>query len=162
MDPRQSFLQGMAQAASSVTLVTTDGPAGRAGLTVSAMCSVTADDPALLVCINRSSRAGDTIARNRVFCVHLLRDDQSHLSDLFAGRLGAEADRFATARWTRLASGAPVLEDHLAAFDCRLVKEDAWGSHRLFIGEVLQTGLGDGDALLHVNRHYARPAGLAA
>ncbi len=162
MDSRQDFLQGMAQAASCVTVVTTDGPAGRAGLTVSAMCSVTADDPALLICINRRSHAGDIIARNRGFCVHLLRDDQAHISDLFAGLKGDDRDRFAGTRWTSLTTGAPVLEDHLVAFDCRLVKEDVWGSHRLFIGEVLETSLGSGDALLHVNRHYARPAGIAA
>ena len=159
MDARSRFLQGMSRAASPVCIVTTDGSAGRAGLTVSAMCSVTADDPALLVCINRASRAGDTIARNGRFCVNVLRDDQAHLSDAFAGRVAD--DRFALASWDRLVTGAPVLEGHLVAFDCRLVKEDAWGSHRLFIGAVAETSLGDGDALLHVDRHYARPADLA-
>ena len=160
MSTREDFLQGMAQTASSVTVVTTDGAAGKAGLTVSAMCSVTADDPALLICVNRSSSAGEIIAQNRRFCVHLLRDDQVSLSDIFAGR--GDGDRFEAASWTHLETGAPVLDDHLVAFDCRLVKEDVWGSHRIFIGEVVATSLSQGDALLHVNRHYARPTDLTA
>lgn len=160
MKARQEFIQGMAQAASSVTVVTTDGEAEKAGLTVSAMCSVTADDPALLICVNQASRAGDMIARNGRFCVHLLRDDQAGISDLFAGR--GEADRFASATWTSLETGAPVLDDYLVAFDCRLVKEDVWGTHRIFIGEVVATSLKEGDALLHVNRQYARPTDLVA
>jgi len=160
MDTRQAFLEGMSQAASSVTVVTTDGAAGKAGLTVSAMCSVTADDPALLICVNRSSGAGELIAQNRSFCVHLLRDDQSNISDIFAGR--GDGDRFEAASWTSLETGSPVLDDHLVAFDCKLVKEDVWGTHRIFIGEVVATSLSEGDALLHVNRHYARPANIVA
>ncbi|GEB48536.1 flavin reductase family protein [Streptomyces cacaoi] len=41
----------MGNAATGVTVVTTDGPHGRYGQTVSAMCSVSADPPALLVCV---------------------------------------------------------------------------------------------------------------
>ena len=41
---RQRFLSGMSHAACTVNVVTTDGPAGRAGVTVSAMSSVSADD----------------------------------------------------------------------------------------------------------------------
>ncbi|MBT5434293.1 MAG: flavin reductase family protein [Alphaproteobacteria bacterium] len=160
MDTRQAFLEGMSQAASSVTVVTTDGAAGKAGLTVSAMCSVTADDPALLICVNRSSGAGELIAQNRRFCVHLLRDDQANISNIFAG-LG-DGDRFEAASWTSLETGSPVLDDHLVAFDCKLVKEDVWGTHRIFIGEVVATSLSQGDALLYVNRHYARPADIVA
>ncbi len=41
---REKFLDGMSRAAATVSVVTTDGPAGRAG-TVSAMTSVSAGRP---------------------------------------------------------------------------------------------------------------------
>ena len=160
METRKQFIQGKAQAESSVTVATTKGRAGKTGLTVSAMCSVTADDPVLLICVNQVSSASDTIARNGRFCVHLLRDDQANISDIFVGHGGD--DRFAAATWTRLETRAPVLDDHLVTFDCKLVKEDTWGTHRIFIGEVVATSLKEGDALLHVNRQYARPTDLVA
>ena len=56
---RDSFLQGMSRAAQTVNIVTTDGPAGRAGVTVSAMASVSADtpQPTLLVCVHELAQA---------------------------------------------------------------------------------------------------------
>ena len=42
---RQQFLHGMSHAACTVNVVTTDGMAGRHGVTVSAMVSVSADTP---------------------------------------------------------------------------------------------------------------------
>ena len=54
---REKFIGGMSHAAATVNVVTTDGLAGRGGVTVSAMSSVSADTPrpTLLVCINHQS-----------------------------------------------------------------------------------------------------------
>jgi flavin reductase (DIM6/NTAB) family NADH-FMN oxidoreductase RutF len=46
----------MRRVASSVTVVTTDGAAGRFGTTVSAFSSVSADPPTVLVCLFAQSR----------------------------------------------------------------------------------------------------------
>src|SRR3979490_2549211 len=88
---RQQFLHGMSHAACTVNVVTTDGVAGRHGVTVSAMVSVSADtpQPTLLVCIHGRSAVAAAVLENGVFCVNVLRDDQAHISDNFAGRSGA-------------------------------------------------------------------------
>ena len=86
---RDRFLDAMSQAATTVSLATTDGPAGRAGMTVSSLCSLSAGPPLILVCAHHKSRAVAAILENRRFCVNLLRQDQSHLSDVFAGRVEA-------------------------------------------------------------------------
>ncbi len=89
---RDRFLDGMSHAACTVNIVTTDGPAGRAGVTVSAMASVSADSdwPTLLVCVHHLSPAAAKIVENGVLCVNVLRDDQSYISDTFAGRFRDE------------------------------------------------------------------------
>ncbi len=136
---RQSFLDGMSRAAATVNVVATDGPAGRAGVTVSAMSSVSADGeaPTLLVCVHHLSPAARTILENGVFCVNVLREDQSHISDTFAGRAGAiDGDKFSCADWIAMDSGAPRVRDPLAAFDCRLRSAERIGTHHVFIGEV--------------------------
>jgi flavin reductase (DIM6/NTAB) family NADH-FMN oxidoreductase RutF len=86
-DLRQRFVTGMSHAACTVNVVTTDGSAGRFGVTVSAMSSVSADSerPTLLACVHESSPAARAILENGVFCVNVLRDDQSFISDVFAG-----------------------------------------------------------------------------
>src|ERR1700738_2991156 len=79
---RQQFLHGMSHAACTVNVVTTDGIAGRHGVTVSAMVSVSADtpQPTLLVCIHHLSPVVSALLENGVFCVNVRRDDQAHIS----------------------------------------------------------------------------------
>src|ERR1700690_2348435 len=107
---RQRFLNGMSHAACTVNVVTTDGRAGRHGVTVSAMVSVSADtpQPTLLVCIHHLSAVADALLENGVFCVNVLREDQTHISESFAGRTQARGDsKFDCAEWTTQATGAP-------------------------------------------------------
>ena len=111
---RQAFLDGMSHTASTVNVVTTDGVAGRVGVTVSAMSSVSADTPkpSLLVCVHHMSPSAQAIVDNGVFCVNVLRDDQSYISDTFAGRLKTETgDKFACAEWATQVTGAPRVVD---------------------------------------------------
>ena len=155
---RQDFLEGMSRAAATVSIVTTAGGAGREGVTVSAMTSVSADPgpPSLLVCLHHLGRAAQAISDNKVFCVNLLHDEHGRLADLFAGRLKDEiADKFAVTAWQTLATGAPVAADALAAFDCQLLRAERCGSHWIFIGEVADLLLGERRApLVYANRTY--------
>ncbi len=158
---RELFLQGMSRAASTVNVVTTDGPAGRHGVTVSAMVSVSDDtpQPTLLVCVHHLSAVSQAVLDNGVFCVNVLRDDQSALSDCFAGRGGTHGEqKFEHAAWTTQVTGAPRIVDPLVAFDCRVVASDRVGSHYVILGAVQDIFLADaGAALLYANRAYAVP-----
>ena len=150
----------MARVASGVSVVTTDGPAGRAGLTVSAMCSLSADPPAVLVCINRASRAGRIIRINGVFCLNVLASQQVDIARRFAGQPGGEQDKFLKLEWDRFGTGAPVLRNAVAVFDCNLTRGTDYGSHDILIGVVAETDERDGVPLLYVGRNYCAPAPL--
>ena len=163
---KQDYLDAMSKAASSVAVVTTDGPAGKLGVTVTAMCSVSVEGPAptLLVCIHHLSPVCEAIRANRAFCANLLGEDQAHVSDCFAGRSGAKnADKFDCAQWKRLATGAPVLVGGIAAFDCALSDNHLIGSHHVFIGAIQCVESGElGKPLVYHDRQYGRPETLAA
>ena len=154
----------MSRAANTVSVVATDGPCGRFGVTVSAMSSVSADSelPTLLVCVHHLSPACAGILANRVFCVNLLRDDQSHIADTFAGRIAPPGDdKFSCATWTTASTGSPVATDHLVAFDCELVQDFRVGSHVIFVGQVAETIFREGHApLIYSNRGYGTPLRL--
>ncbi|NKC15690.1 MAG: hypothetical protein GKR94_26880 [Gammaproteobacteria bacterium] len=162
---RQQFLDGMGCAACTVNVVTTDGPGGRAGMTVSAMASVSADGPAptLLICVNHEASAYPALSVNGVFCVNILRDDQSFISDTFAGRTHFDDhQRFGCAMWTRMTTGAPRVVDPLAAFDCRIVGDERVGTHHVFIGEVQEIFVNhNGNPLIYANRAYGIPARIS-
>jgi flavin reductase (DIM6/NTAB) family NADH-FMN oxidoreductase RutF len=156
---RQDFVQAMSRAAATVSVVTTDGPGGRAGLTVSAMTSVSADGdaPTMLVCVNKGASAAGPILRNGVFAINVLRADQQAIADLFAGRGAASGeDRFEGLSWDVLKTGAPVL-DGLAAFDCDLLAADPIGTHHVLIGAVRAVrSLETGSPLIYGMRGYLR------
>lgn len=161
-DLRARFLAGMSHAAQTVNVVTTEGPAGRAGVTVSAMSAVSADTPkpTLLVCVHRDSASAAAILENGVFCVNVLKDDQSWISDTFAGRFREEiADKFDCAEWAAMPSGAPRVLDPLVAFDCRVISSDLVGTHHVFFGEVGEIFIaGQGSALIYARRAYGAAA----
>lgn len=158
---RQQFLVGMSHAACTVNVVTTDGSAGRHGVTVSAMVSVSADTPrpTLLVCIHHLSPVADALLQNGVFCVNVLREDQAHISDAFAGRSGAHgAEKFDCAQWTTQLTGAPRVMNALVAFDCRVTGSDRIGSHFVVLGSVEDIFVsGAGAPLIYANRAYGVP-----
>ncbi|MEM6664401.1 MAG: LysR substrate-binding domain-containing protein [Pseudomonadota bacterium] len=161
-DLRARFLAGMSHAAATVNVVTTDGPAGRSGVTVSAMSSVSADTekPTLLVCVHRDSASAAAILENGVFCVNVLRDDQSYISDTFAGRFRDKVpDKFDCAEWQVMPSGAPRVVDPLVCFDCRVVSSDLVGTHHVFFGEVGDIFIArNGSPLIYAKRAYGAAA----
>ncbi|WP_372618445.1 flavin reductase [Falsiroseomonas sp.] len=161
---REEFRDAMARLGAAVNIVTTDGAAGRAGFTASAVCSVTDDPPTLLVCLNRSSRNNALFKANGVLCVNTLASDRQALSDAFAGKGGLEAEgRFALAHWSSLATGAPVLEDAaVVAFDCRITEVLEKGTHSVLFAEIAAIRQGAaGGALIWYGRDY-HPVGHAA
>lgn len=163
-DLKQDFLQGMSFAAATVNIVTTDGPAGRHGVTVSAMSSVSADTPkpTLLVCVNDASAGAAPIIENGAFCVNILRDDQTFISDTFAGRYGDKGEhKFHCGEWGEISTGAPVLSNALGSFDCRLANDVIVGTHHVFFGEVQGMRVApSGLPLIYANRAYGTPFSL--
>jgi flavin reductase (NADH) len=113
------FKHAMRRLAAGVTIVTTAGGDGRAGLTATAVCSLSADPARLLVCVNRDAAPNAAIAASGRFCVNVLALRHRALALRFAGATGvAGDDRFARGKWGKAATGAPVLLDALASFDC--------------------------------------------
>ena len=157
---RARFIEGMSRAAASVSVVTTDGPAGRGGVTVSAMTAISADSPrpTMLTCINADASPLPQILKNGVFCINVLTLDQVEISDIFASRIPAPGDdKFAAVRHAPMLTGAPRLMDALVSFDCRLVSADKVGTHHICIGAVDAVEVApEGQPLLYGMRRYLR------
>lgn len=153
---RQQFRDAMARLGAAVTVVTTDGPAGKAGFTASAVCSVTDTPPTLLVCMNRNSRLNPTVKENGRLCVNVLSATQQRLSDVFAGFTGAGTEaRFEEGEWLTLSTGAPILADAVAALDCEVEEVMEKGTHSVIFAGVRAIRLGSpGPALIWFSRDY--------
>jgi flavin reductase len=146
----QDYRDAMAR----LSIVTTDGRAGRAGFTASAVCSVTDNPPTLLVCMNRGSSAYSSVRENSVVCVNVLSARHERLSRLFGGRIPFD-ERFAAAAWSRLETGAPVLADCTVAFDCHIIDVANVDTHDVLFCRVVALQRSDcADNLIYFGRHY--------
>jgi flavin reductase len=150
-DTRRDFIDAMSRAASSVSIVTTDGPFGRFGLTVSSMVSVSVEPPTLLVCVNRESIAHDAIHANGRFMVNVLGERQLSFAEVFAGH-GSRPYRYDPAAWDL--EDLPRLRAASASFECRTVEEVSAATHTIFLGRVLHSGAGQQLPLIYGNRRY--------
>ena len=148
----------MARLGAAVSVITSDGPAGRCAFTASAVCSVTDDPPTLLVCMNRGSDSYEAFKANGVLCVNTLAASQEALSPLFAGFTDhTMMQRFDQADWNTLATGAPVLTDAVVSFDCRIAQVSEVGTHGVLFCEVdaIQAGTAR-EGLIYFGRSYHR------
>ena len=152
------FLGAMRYFAAGCSIIATSDGMERSGLTATAVCSVTAEPPRLLVCINREVRAHAVIVESGTLSVNMLSEAQEGLAKRFAGMLKdvRGEERFLEGNWVEGRLGAPVLSGALASFDCRVVEAIPASTHTIFICEVVDVA-SDSDAtpLLFLNRAFA-------
>jgi flavin reductase (DIM6/NTAB) family NADH-FMN oxidoreductase RutF len=158
-----AFKAGMRHLAAHVCLITTVCPDGaRRGLTATAVCSVSADPPTLLCCVNRQIAPFAAIRESGIFAVNVLGVKDLELAERFAGEIQGDA-RFDTGTWITLATGAPVLESALATFDCRLTRLEEVATHGILFGEIqtVRSRASAGVPLLYAHAAFGAFAPLA-
>ncbi len=132
---QDGFKHAMRRLATTVALITSGQGEGWTGMAATAVVSVCADPPTLLVAVNRTASLYPTLHAEKRFCVNLLSERHRDLVGIFSGVKKGLA-RFETGEWVAGADGLPVLGDALAVLNCRTVSTVDVGTHTLFIGEV--------------------------
>ncbi|MFB7172183.1 flavin reductase family protein [Streptomyces sp. NPDC056254] len=144
------FRAGMRRLASAVNVIATGSgqdPAGWRGMTATAVCSLCAEPPSLVVCLNQQTGTYRRLTENGLFSVNVLAGPDLHLAQTFAGQHGlVGADRFTTGDWAPGRLGVPVLRGAQASFECRVVQAVEYGTHSLLIGNIEAVHRPDGAA----------------
>ena len=153
----EEFRAVMRRTASAVGVLATDGPAGRVGITVSSLSSLSFEPASVICCVHRQSRALDILLTNGVFTANFLSAGQSIVADVFAGLVAEyRENRFDVGAWAPIVTGAPALIDSLCSFDCTVAKTFEFGTHTIIAGEVLALQTGLENPLIFSNRSYHR------
>ncbi|MFP5329810.1 MAG: flavin reductase family protein [Alphaproteobacteria bacterium] len=141
--------------ATGVTVVTcVDGEGRPFGLTVNSFTSVSLDPPLLLVCISRRARCRAALAEAPYFAVNVLQTGQQPASIRFSTR---DEDRFGATPWSTGETGAPLLMDSLAVFECERHAIHEGGDHDILVGQVLRASFDPNlDPLLYFRGRYRR------
>src|SRR5688572_2857783 len=96
---RAVYLSAMRKVPSAVAVVSTKHDGCRGGLTATAVCSVSADPPQILVCVNKGGRTHESMRSAEFFGVNFLAENQEAVARSFSSPSAAPEERFAGARW---------------------------------------------------------------
>lgn len=150
-----SLKEALRMLGGGVSVITAGEGEERSGATVTSATALSVDPPRMLVSLNRFSSTWPVVERYRHFAVNVIGADHHDVANRFAGVGGLRgSERYVGAEWTRLASGAPVLEDAVAALDCEVEEAIKRHSHVIVIGRVLSIRLRGGNSLLYQNERY--------
>lgn len=149
------FRDAMAGLASGVCVVTTAADGVPAGLTTTAVMSVSLDPPLVAVGVGRSSRTLAPLREARRFAVHVLPHDREEVATVFASKA---PDKFAGLAIRPGLGGVPVLADDARhVLECETWAEVEAGDHVLLLGQVVRVhsaGAARGRALVHFDRAF--------
>jgi 4-nitrophenol 2-monooxygenase / 4-nitrocatechol 4-monooxygenase, reductase component len=151
----EAFRRAMSHLASGVTIVTTSLNGSPVGMTATAVCSVSAKPPLLLISLTSGTRTASGVLESGTFVVHLLAQGGQQFAEQFA----APGDHFECVSYhCHEPSGAPVLEDVLGFFFCSVERSLEVADHILFVGRVLECEVKarGHDPLVYFDRAYRK------
>lgn len=100
----------------------------------------------LAACVNPHNASHALLRASGGFVVNVLKRGQLDLARHFGTHSGRDIDKLAGVPWHAAVGGAPVLDDALAYFDCRVAGTLPAGDHEIVLGRVVGGVILDADA----------------
>src|SRR5256885_11080944 len=149
------FRKAMGCFATGVTIITVDQDGEVHGMTANAVTSVSLEPELVLVCVDHRARTHGHLHERKRFGVNVLRSDQQVISEYYARAVEThQRAEEAGARFDRTPKGTPVLYGALAYLECRLRSAEMAGDHTIFIAEVEDVVVREGEPLLFFRGQY--------
>jgi flavin reductase (DIM6/NTAB) family NADH-FMN oxidoreductase RutF len=141
-----------------VTIVTVDLDGEVHGMTANAFASVSLDPMLVLVCVDHTTRTHAHLHAKKRFGINVLCEEQRAISEYYARpeRTHEHAEQEAGARFERTRHGTPMLQGSLAYLECRLHSAQVAGDHTIFIAEVEDVLVREGEPLLFFRGKYRK------
>lgn len=151
----EQFKAALSRWCSGVAIVTARAGDRIHGMTVSDFSGASLSPPLVTVCASRESITTQLIAEGRCFAVNILAADQEALSNRFASKKD-EMRRFEGLETSEARTGAPLIPGCIANLDCSLMATYEAGDHLIYLGQVEETRLQEGEPLLYHAARYGR------
>lgn len=149
MDDRL-FRDAMGKFTTGVTVITTAVGSDVHGMTANAFMSVSLKPKLITVSVDDKANMYTKMNGAEWFAVSILREDQKTVSMNFAGQ---QKDLTVDFDWH---NGVPFIKNALASLICRKHQSIKVGDHTLFVGEVLELTLNNGDPLTYFGGKYGK------
>jgi flavin reductase (DIM6/NTAB) family NADH-FMN oxidoreductase RutF len=151
------FRRALSTFATGVTVITVDQDGEVHGMTANAFTSVSLEPLLVLVCVDHRARTHAHLHAKKRFGINVLAENQKVISEYYARSTETHQHaEDAGAHFDRTQHGTPVLHGALAYLECRLHSAQAAGDHTIFIGEVEDVVVREGEPLLFYRAGYRK------
>ena len=145
---RETFADVLRKFPQAVSVVTVGRGGVENALTVSWASPVSFDPPQMMISVDKLHYSADFLRSTKNFCLNVLRDGQQRLAGQFARQTMAHEEKMAGVPTRESETGAAILTEALAYFDCEITAVHETGDHLMVVGRVVDAGvLGEGDPL---------------
>jgi len=141
-----SFKAAMRRFASTVTVVTSGRGGVLNGMTATAICSVSAAPPSVLIVVNRENRSHGLIEQSGAYTVNVLSAAQQTLAEHFAS---APIAPFADVPYSVGLNKCPIIDQCASFLECVVESQMRSGTHSVFVGRVVASGESDFPPLIY-------------
>lgn len=139
--------------ATGITVVTiTDDSGQMYGVTVNSFSSVSLEPALVLWSLGDATYALEAFLEADSYVINVLASDQQHVSNNFA--MQGEFNRFETICYSLNDEGLALLDGCLARFHCRKYRVDRAGDHWLFLGQIYDVEVYQGEPLIYYSSDY--------
>jgi flavin reductase (DIM6/NTAB) family NADH-FMN oxidoreductase RutF len=136
-----SFAEVLRKYPLAVSVVTVGRGGAENALTVSWATPASFEPPMFLVAVDRLHYSVDFVKSTRNFTVNVLAEGQEKLAGQFARQSMQGEDKLAGVAHREGQTGAPILTDAVAYFDCELAFHVEAGDHYLLVGRVVDAAV---------------------
>jgi flavin reductase (DIM6/NTAB) family NADH-FMN oxidoreductase RutF len=148
-----TFRRVMRSLAGTVTVISTENDGGLHGFTATAVCSVCAEPPTILIVVNRSARTHAHISRRQAFVVNVVAEDQRSVAEKFSTK---ENDPFGAIPHSLTVNRVPMIDNSSAYLECQVCDMRDVGTHTIFIGRIVNAGVSGKAPLLYYDGQYSK------
>nr|WP_246570172.1 flavin reductase family protein [Lentibacillus saliphilus] len=139
----------MGQFTTGVTIITAQVGEEVRGMTANAFMSVSMNPKLVLISVDEKATLNQYIQGSGQFAVNILNDHQRDMSAYFAGQ--SDNIRSIDFQWF---AGMPTIEGAIVKLACDVYDMKTAGDHLLYIGQVKDICLNDGDPLVFYGGQY--------
>ena len=148
--------QALRRLAKAVVVITSRHDGVRFAMAATAVSELSFDPPSMLICVNRTASLYAPLAAGAPFAINILHHSQRDVAAHCSGQMKGEA-RFETGEWPETDLKVPRLGGAQASIVCRNAKQVDYGTHAIFIGEVVEVYMeGVAEPLVYVDGRYTR------
>ncbi|MGJ9385051.1 flavin reductase family protein [Salipaludibacillus sp. CF4.18] len=139
----------MGRFTTGVTVITTEVDGEVHGMTANAFMSVSLEPKLVQISVANKAKMLNLISESGTYTVNILSGDQQDISMQFAGQNKEDKEvEFETFE------GLPIIKNSIVSLACKIYDTHEAGDHTLFIGEVLNLKIQDGDPLVYFEGKY--------